>query len=314
MDAREKINEWSAELGFDSVNVARAERLDKESIRLKEWLDSGFHAGMKYMENHFEKRVDPRKLVPGARSVIVFTYNYYSEEKQRYPEAPKIAKYAYGKDYHYLIRKKLNELQSRIEQHFGQEVGRGFVDSAPVLERDWAERAGAGWKGKNTLLIHPRRGSFFFIAVLITGLELEPDPPIKDYCGTCTACIDACPTDAISADGYLLDAGKCISYLTIEHRDEIPDEFSGKMEGWAFGCDICQDVCPWNRFSKQHNEPAFNPSEKLLEMTPEEWEEMDESTYREVFKKSAVKRTKYAGLKRNIKFLKRNDEEENSDE
>jgi epoxyqueuosine reductase len=305
MNARKQIEEWSRELGFDSFNVAKAERLDEEASKLRAWLDGGYHAGMKFMENHFEKRVDPRKLVPGARSVIVLTYNYYNPRKQTDPNAPKVAMYAYGKDYHEVIREKLNVLKSRIEDVYGEYVGRGFVDSAPVLERDWAERAGAGWKGKNTLLIHPKRGSYFFLAVLITGLELPPDQPMRDYCGSCTRCIDACPTDAISPEGYLLDSGKCISYLTIEHRGDIPEGFEDKMEGWAFGCDICQDVCPWNKFSVLHSEPEFEPKKELMEMSREEWEHLDVETFRELFKKSAVKRTKFKGLKRNIRYSKK---------
>lgn len=312
-DPRRQINIWAKELGFDSVHFAKAERLEAEAVNLRKWLNRGYHAGMSYMENHFEKRVDPTKLVPGAKSVIVLTYNYFNPIKQEDPQAPKISMYALGKDYHHIIRKKLNELNNKIGETYEEETGRGFVDSAPVLERDWAERAGAGWKGKNTLLIHPKRGSYFFLAVLITGLEIKPDQPMRDYCGSCTRCIDACPTDAISKEGYLLDAGKCISYLTIEHREELPEEFHGQMENYMFGCDICQEVCPWNRFSKEHTEPEFLPKEKLLKMTKEDWEQLDKNTFDELFKKSAVKRTKFEGLRRNIDFLQKAESKKNNE-
>lgn len=310
---RKQISNWAEELGFDSVHFARAERLDDEAIKLRKWLDSGYHAGMSYMENHFEKRVDPRKLVPGARTVIVLTYNYFNPVKQTDPQAPRISMYAYGKDYHHIIRKKLNELKSKIAEEYGEQTGRGFVDSAPVLERDWAEKAGAGWKGKNTLLINPKRGSYFFLAVLITGLEIEPDKPMRDYCGTCTKCIDACPTDAISEEGYLLDAGRCISYLSIELKGEIPEEFRGKMQNYMFGCDICQEVCPWNRFSKEHSEPEFLPKKELLDMSREDWEKLDKDTFDDLFRKSAIKRTRFEGLKRNIDYLREGESKKSTD-
>lgn len=256
------------------------------------------------MENHFEKRIDPTKLVPGAKSVIVLMHNYFPKEKQN-KEAPKIARYAYGEDYHFVLKRKLKDLIYFIEENIGEVNGRCFVDSAPVLERDWAKYAGVGWTGKNTLLINPKAGSYFFLAELIIDLELAADSPMKDYCGTCTRCIDACPTEAISPQGYLMDGSKCISYLTIELKNAIPEKFKGKMENWLFGCDICQEVCPWNRFSKPHHEPAFEPHPDLLKMEKKEWEELTEEVFQKLFKKSAVKRTKFKGLKRNIDFLKK---------
>ena len=296
--------------GFTHVGVARAERMEPEERRLEEWLNRGYHGTMRWMENHFDKRVDPTKLVPGAKTVVSLLYNYFPANDGPSRETPKISRYAYGEDYHRVVRLKLRELVAEIEEHTGVPVeGRVFVDSAPVLERDWAKRAGVGWTGKNTLLIHPRNGSYFFLAELISDLDLEPDGAIRDHCGTCTACIDACPTEAIHPGGYLLDASKCISYLTIELREAIPPEFAGRMEGWAFGCDICQEVCPWNRFSTPHAEPAFAPHPDLPAMTPRERTEMTEEVFRRVFRKSAVKRTKYVGLRRNLDFLAQPPEE-----
>ena len=260
---------------------------------------------MKYMENHFEKRTDPTQLVPGAKSVIVLLHNYFPKGKQKDKEAPRLARYAYGEDYHFVLKRKLKDLLRFIRKNIGEVHGRCFVDSAPVMERDWARLAGLGWTGKNTLLIHPRAGSWFFLAEIILDLELQPGSPIKDHCGTCTRCVDACPTGAISPQGYLLDGSKCISYLTIELRGAIPESFRGKMENWMFGCDICQEVCPWNRFSTPHSEPAFEPHPELLNMTRREWEEITEEVFNKVFKKSAVKRAKLEGLKRNIEFLKK---------
>ena len=287
-------------LGFSFAGISRAERLDEEARRLEEWLARGFHGKMAYMENHFEKRVDPRELVPGAKSVVSLMYNYFTEKKQEDPTAPKISMYAYGEDYHRVVRDKLKVLLDALRREVGEVQGRCFVDSAPVLERDWAKRSGVGWTGKNTLLIHPKAGSYFFLAELIIDLELEPDGPMKDYCGNCRRCIDACPTQAISPEGYLLDASKCISYLTIELKDAIPEEFRGKMDNWMFGCDVCQQVCPWNRFSQPHSEPAFDPHPDLLSMSRRDWQEMTEEVFGRVFKRSAVKRTKYRGLMRNI--------------
>lgn len=300
---RQLIENKALELGFMHMGVARAEQMDEEARRLEAWLNQGYHGEMAYMANHFDKRIDPRKLVDGAKSVISLTYNYHSTEKQRDPDAPKISQYAYGKDYHFVIKDKLKTLLAYIREEIGEVNGRCFVDSAPVLERDWARRSGVGWVGKHTLLLNPKVGSYFFLAELIIDLELRTDDPIRDHCGTCTRCIDACPTEAISPQGYFMDGSKCISYLTIELKEEIPAEFEGKMEGWMFGCDICQQVCPWNRFATQHTEPQFEPHPDLLNMSKRDWEEITEEIFRKVFKKSAVKRTKFAGLKRNIEFL-----------
>ena len=298
------LREEATRLGFDFVGIAKAEQMDKEARRLEEWLNQGKHGKMSYMANHFEKRTDPTKLVPGAKSVVSLLYNYYTEEFQEDTTAPKISKYAYGKDYHFTIKDKLKALLHFINTKIGEVDGRCFVDSAPVLERDWAVRAGNGWMGKNTMLIHPKQGSYFFLAELIIDLDLVYDHPIKDYCGTCTKCIDACPTEAISPEGYVMDGSKCISYFTIELKEAIPEDMKGQFENWMFGCDICQEVCPWNRFSKPHSEPTFEPHPELLKMNANDWEEITEEVFREVFRKSPVKRTKYAGLKRNIDFLK----------
>ena len=299
------LKEEASRLGFFFVGISKAERMDAEAERLEEWLHRGYHGKMQYMENHFEKRVDPTKLVPGAKSVVSLAYNYFPKETQKDPETPKLARYAYGEDYHFVIKRKLKDLLKFLQAEIGEVNGRVFVDSAPVLERDWAKRSGLGWVGKNTLLIHPKAGSYFFLAELIIDLDLDPDGPMKDYCGTCTRCIDACPTDAIPKGGYILDGSKCISYLTIELREAIDEKFGSQMENWMFGCDICQEVCPWNRFSTPHEEPAFDPHPDLLKMSGADWQELTEETFREVFRRSAVKRTKYEGLKRNIAFLKK---------
>lgn len=297
------IKEKARDLGFFFCGISKADFLDEEAPRLEKWLNDQRHGKMNYMENHFDKRLDPRLLVDGAKSVVSLLLNYYPAEKQ--PENTyKISKYAYGQDYHHVIKEKLKEFFQFIQDEIGEVGGRMFVDSAPVLDKAWAKKSGLGWIGKNSNLINTKSGSFFFIAELILDLELEPDGPIKDYCGTCTRCIDACPTDAI-VEPYVVDGSKCISYLTIELKDEIlPHEFKGKMEDWMFGCDICQDVCPWNRFSKPHNTPAFDPHEQLLQMNKSDWEDLTEEVYREIFKKSAVKRTKLNGVKRNVNFLK----------
>lgn len=258
---------------------------------------------MAYMENYFDKRLDPRLLVEGARSVISLLYNYYPSQQQT-GTGPKISKYAYGNDYHEVIRRKLNEFLSTMKAEIGQVNGRAFVDSAPVMDKVWAKKSGLGWVGKNSNLITKQNGSFFFIAELIIDLDLEYDGPIKDYCGTCTRCIDACPTAAIT-EPYVVDGSKCISYLTIELKENIPDEFKNKMDNWAFGCDVCQDVCPWNSFSKPHSEPLFNDQRNLLNFSETEWQDMTEETFNLVFKHSAVKRTKYKGLKRNLVFIKK---------
>ena len=297
------VKKLAAKHGFAFARIARAEYMNDEAHRLEQWLNSGFHGEMTYMEGHFDLRVDPTKLVPGARSVISLLYNYHTEASQIDKEAPRLSKYAYGRDYHKIVRKKLKHMLQDLRAETGSVEGRGFVDSAPILERDWARRSGNGWIGKNALLIHPRAGSYFFLAELIVDLELEPDGPIRDHCGTCRRCIDACPTDAIADSGYVVDGSRCISYLTIELKGDIPTEFSGKMENWMFGCDICQDVCPWNRFSTPHNESAFIPKPELMEMHKSQWEEIEEDKFEELFSGSAVKRTKFEGLKRNIAFL-----------
>lgn len=283
--------------------VSKAEFLEEEAPRLEKWLESNMHGNMNYMENHFDKRLDPTLLVDGAKSVVSLALNYFPEKVQT-DDSYKLSKYAYGEDYHFIIKSKLKELMQFIHQEIGEVGGRVFVDSAPVLDRAWAKKSGLGWIGKNANLINKEAGSFFFIAELIIDLELEADGPVKDYCGTCTACIDECPTDAIP-EPYVVDGSKCISYLTIELKDEIiPKEFQGKMESWMFGCDICQDVCPWNRFSKSHNEPLLNPKPNLLGLNKKDWEDLTEEVFRDIFKNSAVKRTKFKGLKRNIDFLK----------
>ncbi len=297
------IREEAQRLGFGFVGFARAEKLDDEARRLEKWLQQGAHGSMAYMENHFDMRVDPTLLVPGAKTVICLTFNYHNPDRQSDPEAPKVSQYAYGEDYHHVVKDKLKSLLAWMTDQVGAVNGRCFVDSAPVLEREWARRAGLGWNGRHTLTIHPKKGSYFFLAEIICDLPLVYDDPIRDHCGTCRRCIDACPTQAIAPEGYFLDASKCISYLTIELRDEIPTAFKGKMDNWMFGCDVCQDVCPWNRFAERHQEPAFEPHPDLLDMTRRDWQELTEEVFARVFKKSAVKRTKIAGLRRNINFI-----------
>ncbi len=360
------IKESALRHGFMGAGIARAEHMDEEAGRLEQWLKKDYHGEMAYMTNHFDMRVDPTKLVPGAKSVISLLYNYFpslplnplkgtfnENEAKKIPDrseantsaslitgnlhnspltpdasrltphdfplteakAPsdaamppeeenfKISRYAYGEDYHKVVRRKLKALVAELKKEIGDFNARVFVDSAPVMERDWAKRSGQGWIGKNTLLIHPKKGSYFFLAEIILDVELEYDHPMRDHCGTCTKCIDACPTEAISPEGYILDGSKCISYLTIELKSAIPDAFKGKMENWIYGCDICQEVCPWNRFSTPHTEPAFEMNRELQQMTNRDWIELTEETFERVFEKSAVKRSKYAGLVRNIKFL-----------
>ena len=298
------IKDKSKELGFFFCGISKADFLEEEAPRLEMWLNQQQHGKMEYMENNFDKRLDPRLLVDNAKSVVSLLLNYYTEDQQIDPSAPKISKYAYGEDYHFVIKDKLKELFNFIQEEIGDVGGRVFVDSAPVMDKVWAKKSGLGWVGKNSNLIHPKNGSFFFIAELILDLDLEPDGPMKDYCGTCTRCIDACPTDAIVAP-YVVDGSKCISYLTIELKDHIlPSEFKDKTENWMFGCDICQDVCPWNRFSKPHTEPKFNPHDQLLKMSKADWNDISEEIFKEIFKNSAVKRTTLTGLKRNIDFLR----------
>ena len=300
---KEQIKQKALSLGFNKIGFAQAGFLSEEVHRLENWLKRGYHGKMSYMENHFDKRLDPRQLVPGAKSVISLSYNYFPGQKQ--PENTyKIAKYAYGKDYHYVIKDKLRELVHYIDTTITPVEGRVFTDSAPVLERAWARRAGIGWEGRHSLIIQKRKGSFFFLAEIISNLDFETyDVPFQtNHCGRCTKCIDACPTEAI-LDNKMINANRCISYLTIELRDELPADMRGKFDDWIFGCDVCQDVCPWNKFSLPHNEYSFAPHPDLLQMTKQDWEEITETVFKDIFKKSAVKRTKFSGLKRNIDFL-----------
>lgn len=303
---KQKHTDWikaeAKRLGFLSCGVSKAGFLEEEAPRLERWLNQEMHGEMSYMANHFDKRLDPTLLVDGAKSVISLLLNYYPEQTQNPNDTYKISKYAYGEDYHFVIKDKLKSLLSFVQERIGEVSGRVFVDSAPVLDRAWAKRGGLGWIGKNSNLIAKQTGSFFFIAELICDLELVYDLPVADHCGTCTACIDACPTNAIEQP-YVVNGSKCISYFTIELKEQIPSGLSNQFQDWMFGCDICQDVCPWNRFARPHNEPAFNPNEKLLNFSKKEWKEITQETFSEVFKKSAVKRTKFAGLTRNIQYL-----------
>lgn len=298
-----RVQEASSRHGFDFCGIAKAQPLDDDARRLEQWLNAGLHGKMQYMENHFELRVDPTKLVPGAKSVITLLKNYYPQQVLNGDFA--ISKYAYGTDYHTVIKHHLKAMIAELQQEIGQFNGRGFVDSAPVLERSWAQKSGLGWIGKNGNLINKKAGSFFFIATLIVDVELNYDDPFaKDYCGSCTRCIDACPTEAILPD-KTIQGNKCISYFTIELKDEIiPDEMKGKFQNWMFGCDVCQDVCPWNRFSKPHNEDAFAPLPGLLNLSTSEWEELTEEAFKKIFKHSPLNRSKFKGIQRNIKFLK----------
>ena len=289
-------------LGFLSCGISKAGFLEEEAPRLEKWLNQNMHGEMQYMENHFDKRLDPTKLVEGSKSVISLLLNYFPSEQQNL-DSYKISKYAYGMDYHFVIKDKLKNLLHFIQEEIGEVHGRAFVDSAPVLDKAWAAKSGLGWIGKNSNLLTQQVGSFYFVAELIVDLELEYDAPVTDHCVTCTACIDACPTEAI-VQPYVVDGSKCISYLTIELKNEIPSEFEGKLDDWMFGCDVCQDVCPWNRFSKSHREPLFEPNPELLSFTKKDWEEITEEVFKKVFQKSAVKRTKLSGLRRNIDFLK----------
>ena len=298
----ELIKNEAKRLGFISCGISRAEFLEDEAPRLEKWLKMKMNGEMKYMENYFEKRLDPRKLVDDAKSIISLTYNYYPEDLQN-KEAPKVSKYAYGMDYHYVIKEKLNFFLTFIKDKIGNVHGRAFVDSAPILEKAWAAKSGIGWVGKNSNLITKKVGSFYFLAELIVDLDLDYDRIESDHCGECTACIDSCPTQAITQP-YVVDGSKCISYFTIELKENIPKEFKGKFDDWVFGCDVCQDVCPWNKFSKPHKEPLFQTSSELMKMSRDEWNEITEETFNKIFKNSAVKRTGYKGLTRNLNFIK----------
>lgn len=296
------IKDEAKRLGFLSCGISKAGFLEEEAPRLEKWLNNNHNGQMAYMENHFDKRLDPTLLVDDAKSVVSLLLNYFPSESQN-SESFKISKYAYGQDYHFVIKEKLKELLHAIEENIGAVSGRAFVDSAPVLDKAWAAKSGLGWIGKNSNLITQKVGSFYFIAELILDLDLEYDHKVTDHCGTCTACIDACPTQAIVAP-YVVDGSKCISYYTIELKENLPHEMKGKFDEWMFGCDTCQDVCPWNRFSKPHSEPLFNPNPELLSFSKKDWTEITEETFRIVFKNSPIKRTKFEGLKRNISFLK----------
>ena len=299
------VKSTAKELGFEYCGIAKAQKLNEDAVRLETWLRRGFHGSMQYMEKYFDLRVDPTLLVPGAKSVITLMLNYFPSQQQK-NTAPKISKYAFGKDYHEVIKSKLNNFLFMLQEKIGDIHGRGFVDSAPVLERTWAQRSGLGWIGRNGNLITKQQGSFFFIATLITDLELLYDDPFgKDYCGSCRRCIDACPTNAI-LDNKVINGSNCISYFTIELKDMlIPDEMKGKFQNWMFGCDICQDVCPWNRFSKPAAEAAFTPVPEILNLSTKEWENITEETFKNIFKESPLKRAKFKGIQRNLKFISR---------
>ncbi|MCS7004469.1 MAG: tRNA epoxyqueuosine(34) reductase QueG [Cytophagales bacterium] len=296
----ERLKQMSQELGFTACGVAKADFLAEEAPKLENWLRQNYHGKMAYMERYFDIRLDPRKLVEGAKSVICLMYNYFPKKDLSSVHGFKISKYAYGEDYHFVLKDKMKELVTKMQIEFGNFQARIFTDSAPIMERPWAQRAGLGWQGKNSLLLSKQKGSFFFLAEIVTDLEIQPDPPFQaDHCGECTRCIDACPTQAI-VKPYVVDANKCISYLTIELKEEIDKQFHGKMENWIFGCDICQDVCPWNRFATPHCEPRFEPNEEFEKMTKQDWMEITEEVFQRIFKKSAVKRTKISGLRRNM--------------
>ncbi len=302
---KQTIINHALSLGFSSVGFSKAELMEEESTRLRHWLDEGYQGKMDYMNNYFDLRTDPGLLHTGTKTIISLTFNYYNPIREYEMDQPKIAMYALGQDYHKVLKGKLKELGNILKTHIDPKLNvRFFTDSAPILERDWAKRSGLGWIGKNTLLIHPRRGSYFFLAELLINLEIEADGPINDHCGTCTRCIEACPTEAIAEEGYMMDGSKCISYLTIELKDEdIDPQFKDKMEGWAFGCDICQQVCPWNRFSTPHDEALLEPNETLLNLSKEDWMAMTQEVFDEQFKSSPIKRTGLKGMKRNVGFL-----------
>jgi epoxyqueuosine reductase len=296
------IKKEAQKLGFDYCGISKAEFLEQEAPKLETFLKNNYHGEMKYLENYFDKRLDPRLLHPGTKTVVSLMLNYFPKIQQN-DNTYKVAKYAYGEDYHEVIKLKCKELITEIQKQLGDINARCFVDSAPIMERVWAEKSGLGWVGKNGLIIHPKQGSFFFLAEILIDIECEVDGPIKDYCGTCNKCVEACPTEAILPN-KTLNAQKCISYLTIELKNELSSEFKNKTEDWIFGCDICQDICPWNRFSKQHQNQAFNPLSDVLEFTKNDWENLEQEQFNKIFKKSAIKRTKFAGLKRNIDYNK----------
>lgn len=302
------FKQTAAQLGFENCGIAAAKKLDDDARRLESWLKKGYQGNMQYMENHFDLRTDPTLLVPGAKSVVTLLYNYYPEQKQR-TDAPKISKYAYGSDYHLVIRQLLNQLLQETRQQLGQFNGRGFVDSAPVLERSWAVRSGLGWVGKNGQLLNKKMGSFFFIATLIIDVELECDLAFgTDHCGDCTRCIDACPTEAILHD-KVIDGSRCISYFTIELKEQlIPDKMKGQFQNWMFGCDVCQDVCPWNRFSQPHQKEALSPLSEILSFSFKDWEELTETSFARIFAHSPLKRSKFSGISRNLEFISNNNE------
>lgn len=297
------VKQIAQRLGFMACGISKATFLEEEAPRLEKWLMQNHHGEMGYMERNFDKRLDPRKLVPGAKSVVSLLYNYYPNASQTDKDAPKLARYAYGKDYHHVIKDKLFEFMHEIQTEIGAVEGRVFVDSAPVFEKAWAAKSGLGWVGKNTNLIRKQNGSYFFIAELIIDLELAADGVVTDHCGSCTACLDACPTNAFVAP-YKLDASKCISYFTIELKDAIPNEVKGQFDNWAFGCDICQEVCPWNRFSTPHNEPQFEPNPVLMQLSKKDWHEITEEIFNRLFEVTAVQRIGFNGIKRNLEFLK----------
>ncbi|WP_400193594.1 tRNA epoxyqueuosine(34) reductase QueG [Hymenobacter sp. B81] len=297
------IKRRAAELGFMACGISRAEFLADDAPRLEQWLARGMQGQMRWMENHFDKRLDPRRLVDGAKSVISLLLNYYPPADEQQPDDTlKVSKYAYGRDYHHVIKGKLKTLLQDMQAHIGEIGGRAFVDSAPVLDKAWARKSGLGWVGKNANLITPGAGSFYFIAELIVDVELSYDGPIRDYCGSCTRCLDACPTQAI-VEPYVVDGSKCISYFTIELKDQLPASVAGQFGNWIFGCDICQDVCPWNRFSQPTGEEDFRPHPQLKDLRPADWQEITHEVFNELFRHSAVKRTGYAGLTRNIRFV-----------
>lgn len=299
------LKEYARSLGFLHIGISKAQRLDEQAHRLESWLTKQYHADMTYMERYFDQRIDPQMMMPGTKSIITLSFNYFQKPDESTDPNPHIARYAYGKDYHIVLKDKSKQLITWMQLNYGDIAARAFVDSAPVMEREWAQRSGISWNGKNTLSIHPREGSYFFLVCIFVDLDFVVDAPIADHCGTCRRCIDACPTDALHADGYLLDASKCISYLTIENKNEIPSEFTGKMNDWIFGCDICQEVCPWNRFAKQTNEPEFTKNTNLLSLSIDDWKAMDDIHFNAIAKNSPIKRTKLSGMKRNAIFLQK---------